>query len=233
MDNLSNSFSSVIDTLRNMTLHHYQTQPSRAPLLEFYEVDYRDKDKMEAILRKYAAKAQCFQAKSRITGVIHFAAYKAVSESISFPLKYYSNNVGGLIDFCGLLGEYGIKKLVFSSSATVYGTIADQGFPLQERHCSHKRDVCADDDGQNISIEPGSSGLTNPYGRSKWMCEAILTDLSIADPEWCISCLRYFNPIGCDESGLLGEDPRAAASNLMPGIAFECQRFRELTDFHW
>jgi len=126
--------------------------------------------------------------------------------------------VGGMIDFCSLLGEFGIKNFVFSSSATVYGTVADIGIPLREEYCSQQTTDFVDDDGQRKLVHSGSSGLTNPYGRTKWMCEAILSDLAYADPEWTITALRYFNPIGCDESGLLGEDPRDAASNLMPVV---------------
>jgi UDP-glucose 4-epimerase len=159
-----------------------------------------------------------YQRQSRISGVIHFAAFKAVGESIKQPLKYYANNVGGLIDFCSLLGDFGVKNFVFSSSATVYGTIADMGVPLREEYCSQQTTVFVDEDGQKKVVESGCAGLTNPYGRTKWMCEAILSDLAHADPEWTITALRYFNPIGCDESGLLGEDPRATATNLMPVV---------------
>lgn len=198
----------------------------RKPSLKFHEADFRNLKVMDGILQKYSASTgfpsstvtSNSRSRSMISGVIHFAAYKAVGESIKFPLKYYSNNVGGLIDFCGLLNDLGIKRLVFSSSATVYGTVADLGIPLREEHCAQERTVFIDEDGSKKTVESGCSGLTNPYGRTKWMCEAILSDLALADPDWTITALRYFNPIGCDESGILGEDPRAAASNLMPVV---------------
>lgn len=212
IDNLSNSFVSVFEKLELMVNQHYKEQGKHVypPSLKFHDADFRDVKKMTSILEQYdyplnfdsSSDTLCNDQRSRISGVIHFAAYKAVEESIQQPLKYYSNNVGGLIDFCSLLGDFGIKKLVFSSSATVYGTIADAGVPLQE----------------GFVEESGCTGLTNPYGRTKWMCEAILSDLAKSDPDWEITALRYFNPIGCDESGLLGEDPRVAATNLMPVV---------------
>ena len=155
---------------------------------------------------------------SSIKGVIHFAAYKSVSESISNPLKYYANNVAGLIEFCSVLGDFNIKTFIFSSSATVYGTVANSGVPLREEYCTHQTESFTDHDGATRTAEGGCSGLTNPYGRSKWMCEAILSDLAQADPDWTILALRYFNPVGCDESGLLGEDPKGIPTNLMPVV---------------
>ncbi|KAM3085762.1 hypothetical protein ACMFMG_002824 [Clarireedia jacksonii] len=211
VDNLSNSFIQVFERIELMVDYHYaQSKHGQRPTLKFHQSDFRDINKMTAILQEYdyplsfesSSDTLCNDQRSRISGVIHFAAYKAVEESIQQPLKYYSNNVGGLIDFCSLLGDFGIKKLVFSSSATVYGTIADSGMPLHE----------------DFVDASGCTGLTNPYGRTKWMCEAILSDLAKSDPDWEITALRYFNPIGCDESGLLGEDPRVAATNLMPVV---------------
>lgn len=207
-----------------MVADHYQKISGRRPSLKFFKADYRDKQAMTAVLEAYESPLgfaldpveSPIPRRSKITGVIHFAAHKAVGESIKQPLKYYANNVSGLIDFCSLLGDFGIKNFVFSSSATVYGTVADIGVPLREEYCSQDRTVFVDDDGQQKVQQSGCSGLTNPYGRTKWMCEAILNDLAHADPEWKITALRYFNPIGCDESGLLGEDPRDAATNLMP-----------------
>ena len=205
---------------------HYQNTSKLRPTLKLYRADYRDEQAMTRILEAYDTPAP-FQLSpidpetsrtSSISGVIHFAAYKAVGESIRSPLKYYSNNVGGLINFCSLLGDFGIKNFVFSSSATVYGTVADMGVALREEHCSQNLTVFVDEDGKKQMVQPGCSGLTNPYGRTKWMCEAILNDLAHADPEWTITALRYFNPIGCDESGHLGEDPRDAATNLMPVV---------------
>lgn len=209
-----------------MVADHYEKTPSLRPSLKLHEADYRDEKAMTAILEAYEAPppfelnpvAPETSRISSISGVIHFAAHKAVGESIKQPLKYYSNNVGGLINFCSLLGEFGIKNFVFSSSATVYGTVADLGIPLREEYCSQQATVFVDEDGQQKVVQPGCSGLTNPYGRTKWMCEAILNDLAHADPDWTITALRYFNPIGCDESGLLGEDPRDTATNLMPVV---------------
>jgi UDP-glucose 4-epimerase len=209
-----------------MVSDFYEKTPERRPSLKLHQADYRDSKAMTAILEEYeipppfvlSPVESDLRKRSHITGVIHFAAFKAVGESIKQPLKYYANNVGGMIDFCSLLGEFGIKNFVFSSSATVYGTVADIGIPLREEYCSQQTTDFVDDDGQRKLVHSGSSGLTNPYGRTKWMCEAILSDLAYADPEWTITALRYFNPIGCDESGLLGEDPRDTASNLMPVV---------------
>ncbi|KAF2431941.1 UDP-glucose 4-epimerase [Tothia fuscella] len=200
VDNFSNSFKVVLEKLEQLRDTHYQSQASK-PKLDFYMADYRDRKLMREILSKYnRSPVPGSVTKSRIAGVIHFAAYKAVAESFQKPLEYYANNVGGMIDFCATLGEFGIKTFVFSSSATVYGELANQGKRLTEDQCNNT----------------GCTGLTNPYGRTKWMCEAILSDLAYSDPEWTIVALRYFNPIGCDESGLLGEDPRDNPNNLMP-----------------
>ncbi|KAH8593369.1 hypothetical protein B0O99DRAFT_515826 [Bisporella sp. PMI_857] len=228
IDNLSNAFRSVFERLEAMAVHHYETEQKvhKKPSMKFYEADFRNRQDMVNILEKYSISlgydsdttAPTLESRSSIMGVIHFAAHKAVEESIRKPLKYYANNVGGLIDFCSLLSDFGIKRLVFSSSATVYGTVADRGIPLREEYCSQKTTLLLDDDGMTKTIESGCTGLTNPYGRTKWMCEAILNDLAHADPEWSITALRYFNPIGGDESGLLGEDPRLAATNLMPVV---------------
>lgn len=159
------------------------------------------------------------ERRSRIAGVIHFAAYKSVEESIRMPLRYYSNNVCGLVDFLGLLEEFGIKNFVFSSSATVYGEGANCGVPLREELCVHHPESFVDSEGLERRALPGVLGLTSPYGRSKFMCESILADLALADPTWSITALRYFNPVGCHESGILGEDPRQKPSNLIPVIA--------------
>ncbi|KAF2455700.1 hypothetical protein BDY21DRAFT_350082 [Lineolata rhizophorae] len=123
-----------------------------------------------------------------------------------------------MIDFCSLLGEFGIKTFVFSSSATVYGELANKGGRLPEEYCTHATTSWVDGAGQPQVTLAGCTGLTNPYGRTKWMCEAILADLAASDPSWKIVALRYFNPIGCDSSGVLGEDPRAAPNNLMPMV---------------
>jgi len=228
IDNLSNAFRSVFERIEEMTDRHYETQRTlhKRPSLQLYQADFRNQQEITAILKEYSLRpsrtpdspGKVRYRRSTITGVIHFAAFKAVEESIRQPLKYYANNVGGLIEFCSLLGEFGIKRVVFSSSATVYGTVADRGVPLREEYCSQETVVFVDHDGIGKRVESGCSGLTNPYGRTKWMCEAILSDLAHSDSEWSITALRYFNPIGCDESGLLGEDPRLCATNLMPGM---------------
>ncbi|KAL6171113.1 hypothetical protein ACJQWK_04059 [Exserohilum turcicum] len=146
------------------------------------------------------------ERRSRITGVIHFAAYKSVEESIRMPLRYYSNNVCGLVDFLGLLEEFGIKNFVFSSSATVYGEGANCGVPLREELCVHHPESFVDSQGFERRALPGVLGLTSPYGRSKFMCESILADLALADPTWSITALRYFNPVRVNNSKNLGEE---------------------------
>jgi UDP-glucose 4-epimerase len=141
------------------------------------------------------APEQILQRRSRITGVIHFAAYKSVEESIRMPLKYYMNNVCGMVDFLGQLEEFGIKNFVFSSSATVYGEGANCGAPLREEMCVHHDETFLDSDGFERKAIPGVMGLTSPYGRSKFMCESILADIARSDASWSITALRYFNPV--------------------------------------
>ena len=128
--------------------------------------------------------------------MIHFAGLKAVGESVAKPLEYYHNNITGTLTLCDVMRSFGVKNIVFSSSATVYG---DPAFiPITEQ-CP--KGVC-----------------TNPYGWTKWMLEQILTDLQTADSEWNVILLRYFNPIGAHESGLIGEDPKGIPNNLVPYI---------------
>ncbi|WP_409290601.1 UDP-glucose 4-epimerase GalE [Peribacillus sp. SCS-37] len=150
-----------------------------------HEVDLLDRRGMERVFLEHDIEA-----------VIHFAALKAVGESVSMPLQYYLNNITGTLILCELMKEHGVKKLVFSSSATVYGMAAEM--PVSE--------------GASLSA-------TNPYGRSKQMMEEILKDLHQSDPEWSIALLRYFNPIGAHPSGLIGEEPSGIPNNLMPFIA--------------
>lgn len=147
--------------------------------------DIRDRAALAAALRS-----------SRATAVIHFAGRKAVGESVEQPLAYYDNNVVGTLRLLEAMGECGVKTLVFSSSATVYGD--PQRLPLTEDH-------------------PLSA--TNPYGRAKLMIEDILRDLHRSDPSWRLALLRYFNPAGAHVSGLLGEDPQGVPNNLMPYVA--------------
>ncbi|KAJ4382115.1 hypothetical protein N0V86_002444 [Didymella sp. IMI 355093] len=212
VDNLSNSYKDVLERLNLLVKNHYKGR-SNVPQLDFYEADYRKRLAMKSILERYDS---LHTLKSTITSVIHFAAYKAVEESIHQPLKYYSNNVAGLIDFCTLLDQFSIKTLVFSSSATVYGSLANAGGRLREDLTAHTTTHWTDASGTPHTTLAGCTGLTNPYGRTKWMSEAILSDLAASDPEWTIYALRYFNPIGCDSSGVLGEDPRGTPNNLMP-----------------
>lgn len=143
-----------------------------------------------------AALSEVFDKES-IDSVIHFAGLKAVGESVSKPLEYYHNNITGTLVLCDVMREHGCKNIVFSSSATVYG---DPAFiPITE--------------------ECPKGQCTNPYGQTKSMLEQMLTDLNVADPEWNVILLRYFNPIGAHKSGLIGEDPKGIPNNLVPYIA--------------
>ncbi len=175
LDNLYNSKRAVLERLTQIT----------GRTLTFYEGDIRDQPLVEKILTD-----------ERIEAVIHFAGLKAVGESVSIPLKYYENNVGGTVSLLEAMEKTGVRSLVFSSSATVYG------------------------DPQQLPIpETAPLSATNPYGRSKLFIEEILRDLAIADPRWSLVLLRYFNPVGAHPSGLIGEDPQGIPNNLMPFVA--------------
>ena len=150
---------------------------------------------VQADVRDRAALRAVFAAHA-IDAVIHFAGLKAVGESVAKPLEYYDNNVSGTVALCEAMAEAGVKTLAFSSSATVYGDPAS--VPIHEDF---------------------PTGPTNPYGRSKWMVEHVLRDLSAADPSWRIALLRYFNPVGAHASGLIGEDPNGIPNNLMPFVS--------------
>jgi UDP-glucose 4-epimerase len=217
IDNLANAFSSVFDRVQRLAQDWHCKHGTPMPSVSFHEIDYRDSVAMKALLKDYAHSVWGSH-RSKISGVIHFAAHKAVEESIKNPLKYYKNNVSGMIDFTSTLEDFGIKTFIFSSSATVYGTIANTGVPMREEHCVHRPSTMTDHAGVETKIEQGCTGITNPYGRTKWMCEAILADLAYSDPDWTIVALRYFNPVGCDESGHLGEDPKGIPSNLLPVV---------------
>lgn len=261
IDDLSNSYESVLHRIKHLAAEHFAPQGRAMPALHFRQLDYRSpcmrsvlssyssysianktgvSDPMETVSNITAARYPyttlqrtdsgidmepedtqntVLQRVSKISGVIHFAAYKSVEESIRMPLKYYSNNVCGMVDFLSLLEEFGIKNFVFSSSATVYGEGANCGVPLREELCVHHPETYQDNQGDHRRVVPGVMGLTSPYGRSKFMCESILADIAQSDPSWSITALRYFNPVGCHESGLLGEDPRQKPSNLIPVIA--------------
>jgi len=150
---------------------------------------------VQADVRDRAALRAVFSAHA-IDAVIHFAGLKAVGESVAKPLEYYDNNVSGTVALCEVMAEAGVKTLAFSSSATVYGDPAS--VPIREDF---------------------PTGPTNPYGCSKWMVEHVLRDLGSADPAWRIALLRYFNPVGAHESGLIGEDPNGLPNNLMPYVS--------------
>ena len=175
VDNFSNSSPRVLERLAEL---------SSAPI-EFERGDVGDAAQMDEIFERYKPAA-----------VVHFAAYKAVGESVSQPLAYYRNNLGGLVNICEVMKRHGCSRFVFSSSATVYG--APEQLPLRE---------------------DAPTSATNPYGATKLMGEQILRDLGIADPAWQTACLRYFNPVGAHASGRIGEDPRGAPNNLMPYVA--------------
>ena len=175
----------VADNLSNAKLEavHRITQII-GKAFPFYQVDIRDRAGLEQIFSAYD-----------IDAVIHFAGLKAVGESVRKPLEYYQNNVAGTLVLCEVMRQFGCKKMVFSSSATVYGP--QNPIPYREEF---------------------PTGPVNPYGFTKLMVEQILTDLGRSDPEWSISLLRYFNPIGAHESGLIGEDPNGIPNNLLPYI---------------
>ena len=152
----------------------------------FYECDIRDAEGLRKVFRAH-----------KIEAVIHFAGLKAVGESVREPLMYYDNNVTGTVVLCQVMAEMGCKRIIFSSSATVYGT--GNPSPLKE--------------------DMPTGAVTNPYGRTKFMIEGILADLCVSDPEWSAVLLRYFNPIGAHISGRIGEDPNGIPNNLMPYIS--------------
>jgi len=153
--------------------------------VKLFEIDIRNEDLLSAVFKRYSIEA-----------VIHFAGSKAVFESIENPLTYYDNNVGGTISLCKVMSKYGVKNIIFSSSATVYGI--PKTVPIYE----------------NFPVS-----ATNPYGRSKLIIENFLKDIYIANPDWKIGLLRYFNPVGAHESGLIGESPLFVPSNLMPYLS--------------
>lgn len=175
VDNFYNCKRSSLDRIRALVKKDFK----------FYECDIRDKKGLDEIFKK-----------EQIESVIHFAGLKAVGESVHKPLEYFDNNVNGTLVLLEVMRENGCKKIVFSSSATVYGM--NNVSPLTE------------------DMEVG--GVTNPYGRTKYMIECILKDLYVSDDTWSICLLRYFNPIGAHKSGTMGEDPNGIPNNLMPYI---------------
>lgn len=176
VDNLNNSKKVAVERVEEIT----------GKKVSFYEADIRDRAAMDEIF-----------AKEDITAVIHFAGLKAVGESVRKPLEYYENNINGTLVLCDAMRSAGVKSIIFSSSATVYG---DPAFIPITEECP--KGVC-----------------TNPYGWTKWMQEQILTDFHTADNEWNVILLRYFNPIGAHESGMIGEDPKGIPNNLVPYVA--------------
>ena len=175
LDNFVNSKPEALDRIREITGKDFK----------FYEVDLLDEEGVDRVF-----------AENNIDSVIHFAGLKAVGESVQKPILYYHNNLTGTLILCKVMEKYGVKKLVFSSSATVYGS--PKSVPIREDF-------------------PLST--TNPYGATKLMIEGILRDLHVADDSWSVALLRYFNPIGAHKSGLIGEDPNGIPNNLLPYIA--------------
>ncbi len=175
VDNFSNSKPEVLNRIKEISGKDFK----------FYELDVADKCAMRTVFEQ-----------NKIDAVIHFAGYKAVGESVALPLMYYRNNLDSTFTLCELMSEFNVKRLVFSSSATVYGTPKtvpiSEDFPLS---------------------------TTNPYGATKLMIEDILRDIAKADGEFSIALLRYFNPIGAHKSGKIGEDPSGIPNNLMPYIS--------------
>jgi len=174
VDNLSNSCLEVLNRIKLICCKK----------VKFYKIDLLDKYKLEKIFEE-----------NNIHAVMHFAALKAVGESVEFPLKYYENNLVGTINLLQTMGKYNVKKFVFSSSATVYGEA--EKLPIEESN--------------KLSVK-------NPYGRTKLIIEDILRDIYNSDNSWGIVILRYFNPVGFHKSGLIGEDPKGVPNNLMPYI---------------
>ena len=175
MDNLCNSSKESLRRVEELT----------GKKVTFYETDIRDAEGTDKIFKAH-----------KIDAVIHFAGLKAVGESCQIPLKYYENNIGGTVTLLEVMQKNNVKKIIFSSSATVYGT--PERLPLDE----------------NCRLS-----TTNPYGSTKLMLETVLQDLYKSDNEWNVILLRYFNPVGAHESGRIGEDPKGIPNNLMPYVA--------------
>ena len=175
VDNFSNSKPEALNRVYQIT----------GKKIKIYSIDLLDEKKLQQVF-----------IENQINAVIHCAGLKAVGESSIIPLEYYRNNIISTVNLCEAMRKYEVKKLVFSSSATVYGTIED--IPIHEKM---------------------PLGAVNPYGRSKLMMEEILRDLTNSDEKWSIAVLRYFNPVGAHQSGLIGEDPTGIPNNLMPYIS--------------
>ncbi len=188
IDNFVNSKPEALDSIRKITGKDFA----------FVEADLRDRAAVKALFDAHPVDA-----------VIHFAGLKAVGESVQKPLEYYDNNLGGFFVLAEEMRDHGVKKFVFSSSATVYGM--NNPVPFREEM---------------------PTSATNPYGYTKVMIEQMLKDIAVADPEWSIVMLRYFNPIGAHPSGLIGEDPNGIPNNLLPYVAqVAAGKLKELTVF--
>jgi UDP-glucose 4-epimerase len=227
VDDLSNSHEDTLNCILELARCHFNRVGGEVPSLRLYKLDYRSR-RMRTILASYAKRNSettgwppldlTGTLQSMISGVIHFAAFKSVEESIHSPLSYYQNNVCGLVDLLVLLKDFGITNFVFSSSATVYGDKANRGTLLMETDLVHHPETYKDENDNEKLRETGATGITSPYGRTKYFSEAILADTAQADDSWKICALRYFNPVGCHESGLLGEHPRQKPTNLFPVV---------------
>lgn len=175
LDNFSNSKPQSLEAIKKITGKDFK----------FYEMDYLDREKLEKVFEE-----------NEIDSVLNFAGFKAVGESVEKPIEYYTNNISGALVLLDTMKKYGVKKFVFSSSATVYGE--PERIPITE-DCK-------------------TGGTTNPYGTSKLFIEQILKDIYNSDNTWDIAILRYFNPVGAHESGLIGEEPQGIPNNLMPYV---------------
>lgn len=175
VDNFSNSKPQTLEAIKKITGKEFK----------FYEIDYLDRKSLEKVFKE-----------NQIEAVMNFAGFKAVGESVQKPIDYYQNNISGALVLLDTMKKYGVKKFIFSSSATVYGE--PERIPLTE-DCK-------------------TGGTTNPYGTTKLFIEQILKDIYVSDNTWDICILRYFNPIGAHESGLIGEEPQGIPNNLMPYI---------------
>lgn len=176
----------VVDNLRNSKEESLKrVEKIIGKPVKFYKADVRDREALRTVFKE-----------NKIEAAIHFAGLKAVGESAKIPMEYYKNNIDSTFVLCDVMEEFGVKKIVFSSSATVYGM--SKTMPL---------------------VETMPLGAINPYGRTKLFIEEMLRDLYASDNGWCIALLRYFNPIGAHESGMIGEDPKGIPNNLMPYIS--------------
>jgi len=214
VDDLSNSHWEVFSRILAIAREHFDSHGGECPIAEFHHVNYRDIPAVRTLLQSHCTESLAGEGRQyNIIGVIHFAAFKAVEESIQHPLKYCQNNISGLVDFMALLSKYNIKTFIFSSSAVVDGILANGSRTLREEYCVHESEIYQDVDGVEELAQQGCVGITSPYGRTKFFGEAILSDLAMSDPSSNIVGLRYFNPIGCDASGLLGENAKETSSN--------------------